>query len=160
MTTDSECINIVNSSLTVFLWWSHWSEWTGSWVYFLNEWGWPMQWHRSLKPTQFLYEPTLANSSINIDVSYRQVSASSASLWQRSLIIVTWCAERGGVRLLPQPRTPDHVCDKWAEVIPVPDTAAECRCATWQRRVCVRRSRTNCVYIYIFKILLLSTFFK
>jgi len=66
---------------------------------------------------------------------------------------VTWRAGRGGVCLLQQPRIPDHVCDNWDEVIPVPEAAAECRCATWQRLVCVGNcsgfNRTGRTVLYI-----------
>jgi len=74
---------------------------------------------------------------------------------------VTWCSGREGVRIHPQPRTPDHVCDNWAEVIPVPDAAAECRCAMWERRVwvyhvgnCSGFNRTGRTVLYSFKRLL------
>jgi len=76
--------------------------------------------------------------------------------------VVTWCTGIGGILLLPQPQTLYHVCDNWAKVIPVPDAAAECRCATWQRRRCVancsgfnRTGRTvlfiglNCWYLFL-----------
>jgi len=57
------------------------------------------------------------------------------------------------VRLFPQPWTPDHVCDNWAEVIPVPHAAAECYCATWQCHVCVGNcsgfNRTGWTVLYL-----------
>jgi len=83
-------------------------------------------------------------------LKYRSLSA----LYSFEPVAVEWLVHWArSVRLLPQPRTPDHVCDNWDEVILVPDAAAECRCATWQCRVCVGNcsgfNRTGQTVIYL-----------